>query len=328
MQMNMKKFFLISILMGGLPLSMVAQDDLYFVPKKKSEVKVTDKYGMPRDTYYSGSNRSVDEYNRRGSSYEVIDNDTTANDIIDFSGVQGVYPDSVLSEDYKLTKKMQRFEDYDISDNAAFWAGYEKGRHDWGWSWHSPWYYRNFALYGGYWYDPWYYDTWGGWYSPYYYGSLYSWYDPWYFSYYGWGLPWYYHYYGGYPYYYYGGGGGGRHYAWNGNTGTINRDGSMRGGFGGYRGGLSSSRTSSLRNRTVGNHRAYGGSSGSSTRSGSYGRSGNSNRSNSGNFSGSRSGSYSNSSSGSFSGGGGSTRSSGGGGGGGRSGGGSLGGRR
>ena len=33
----MKKIFMISVLMGALPLSMVAQDDLYFVPKKKRE---------------------------------------------------------------------------------------------------------------------------------------------------------------------------------------------------------------------------------------------------------------------------------------------------
>ena len=48
----MKKLILISLLIGALPLSMVAQDDdLYFVPKKKIAVeKVTDKNGLPRDT--------------------------------------------------------------------------------------------------------------------------------------------------------------------------------------------------------------------------------------------------------------------------------------
>ena len=83
----MKKLLLISMFAGMLPLSMVAQvDDLYFVPKKKSAEKVTDNYGMPTDVYYSGSDRSIDEYNRRGrSTVEVLDNDTTANDIIVFS---------------------------------------------------------------------------------------------------------------------------------------------------------------------------------------------------------------------------------------------------
>ena len=143
---------MISILMGAMPLSMVAQDDLYFVPKKKSAevVKV-----------YTPVN------NRMESQYEVIQNDST-NDIIDFDGQKGIYPDS-LTEDFALTKKMQRFEDYELSDNAAFWAGYHLGRDtwDWGWTWHSPWYYRTYGWYGG-WYDPWYYTSW-----------RYGWYDPW-----------------------------------------------------------------------------------------------------------------------------------------------------
>ena len=42
----MKKLILISLLIGALPLSMVAQDDdLYFVPKKKASVeKVNDRH--------------------------------------------------------------------------------------------------------------------------------------------------------------------------------------------------------------------------------------------------------------------------------------------
>jgi len=319
MTKNMKKIFLISVLMGAMPLSMLAQDDdLYFVPKKKSSVDVVDRHGMPKETYYVGSSRSVDEYNRRGSSYEVIDNDSTS-DIIDFNGERGIYPDSI--DDYELTRRMTRFDEYELSDNAAFWAGYLKGRYDWGW--HSPWYFRNYVYYNGWWYDPWYYDTWGGWYSPYYYSSVYGWYDPWRFSYYGWSRPWYYRHWG-YPYYYgWGSGGSGRYYARNGNTGTINRNGSTYSRISGRYNGLSGSRNSSLRERTIGTHQAYGSgrSSRSINRSGNTGfQSGNSVRSSSGNFSGSRSGG------GSFSGGG-ASRSSGGGGGG-RSGGGSLGGRR
>ena len=184
----MKKFFMISVLMGALPLSMVAQDDLYFVPKKKSAEVV--KVNSPVN-------------NRMESKYEVIQKDST-NDIIEFDGQKGIYPDS-LAEDFELTKKMQRFEDYDLSDNAAFWAGYHLGRDtwDWGWTWHSPWYYRTYGWYGG-WYDPWYYSSWRyGWYDPWYYGYYdpwyYGWYDPWYF---GWGSdPWRYGYYGYYGYY-------------------------------------------------------------------------------------------------------------------------------
>lgn len=146
----MKKLLLFSMLVIALPQTMSAQDDdLYFVPKKTTAPEVAqDRFGMPKDTYYSGSDRSVDEYNRRFKSrVEVLDGDTTKNDIIDFSAEKGVYPDSLQIEDYKLTKRMSRFEDYRLADNAAFWAGYDAGRRDWGW--HSPWYYSSYG-----WYDP------------------------------------------------------------------------------------------------------------------------------------------------------------------------------
>lgn len=302
----MKKLLLISMLIGVLPSTMQAQDDdLYFVPKKKSVEK---SVVVPTSTN-SDYSRSIDEYNRRmTSSYQVIDGDTTItdslrNDIITFSEEKGVYPDS-LSEDFELTKKMSRFDDYQLADNAAFWAGYRAGLDTW--AWHSPWYYSRYGWYGG-WYDPWY--------SPYYYSRwTYGFYGPWYYSYYGWYDPWYYDYYGfyGYPYYrgwgypYWGSGyiisGGGHGHAHIG-TGTIRRDGSTH-----YRHGNqvsnSVSRTSSLRDRA----------SRMSGSSGGY-RSGNNDRSRSGNFSGYRGNgnSSSRSNSGSYSGG---SRSGGGGGGG------------
>ena len=122
----MKKLLLFSMLVIALPQTMSAQDDdLYFVPKKTTAPEVAqDRFGMPKDTYYSGSDRSVDEYNRRFKSrVEVLDGDTTKNDIIDFSAEKGVYPDSLQIEDYKLTKRMSRFEDYRLADNAAFFPG-------------------------------------------------------------------------------------------------------------------------------------------------------------------------------------------------------------
>ena len=258
----MKKVMLISLLIGALPLSMVAQDDdLYFVPKKSNKVeKVTYNYGQPRETVYSGSNRSVDEYNRRVSSYEPID--SASSDIIDFNGELGVYPDSL--EDFRLTKKMERFDDYSLSDNAAYWAGYQQARSDI--MWHTPWYYRTYGLgwYG--WYDPWYYSGWYGFYDPLYYTSWhFGWWDPWYdYLYYGyyWYNP-YYHY--NYTYW---GGGGNRLGHYNGNAGTINmRTGNMNGRVytttaGGTRtsGGttrLGAQRTTSLRDRAVGNNNTY-----------------------------------------------------------------------
>ena len=267
----MKKLLLISMLIGAMPLSMVAQDDdLYFVPKKKKATKV----------------EQVKEYapvvapnTKAKSSYEVIDGDTTNLDVIDFTDGKGVYPaDTVATEDYALTKNMIRFDDYDVSDNAAFWAGYNAGRNSW--MWHSPWYYSRYG-----WYDPWYYGSWYGytsWYSPsFYYGWYdpwyYSWYDPWYGPYWSsWGWP--YRHYGYYTYYY--GGGGSRHYyGRTGNAGTIDVRGRTS-----YRPmhrntvTTSSSRMASLRDRAtrMGGGRVYS--------------SGNTERSNSGNFSGRRGG--------------------------------------
>ena len=213
----MKKLLLFSMLVIALPQTMSAQDDdLYFVPKKTTAPEVAqDRFGMPKDTYYSGSDRSVDEYNRRFKSrVEVLDGDTTKNDIIDFSAEKGVYPDSLQIEDYKLTKRMSRFEDYRLADNAAFWAGYDAGRRDWGW--HSPWYYSSYG-----WYDPWYYSSWrwyDPWYDPWYYGYA-GWYDPWYYRPgWGWGWSWRYPYYR--PHYVVISGGGRRHSGYIG-TGTI-----------------------------------------------------------------------------------------------------------
>ena len=184
----MKKLIMLSIIAASLPLNLLAQDDLYFVPTKELAEQTAREYGMPRETYYIGSQRSVDEYNRRGSAYQVID--SLGNDVIYMDSIAGVYPDSsyVDPDDYRYTERMSRFDDY--SPSADFWAGYDAGRS---------------ALY-----SPWYYDSW---YSPYRYGrygyyGYYSWYDPWY-------DPWYYGYYGYYPYsyswyrwyspYYYGG---------------------------------------------------------------------------------------------------------------------------
>ena len=349
----MKKLLLISMLIGAMPLAMMAQDDdLYFVPKKKkAQVEQVKDYAPV-----------VAPQPKAKSSYEVIDGDTTKLDVIDFAEVKGVYPsDTLETEDYALTKKMMRFDDYDVSSNAAFWAGYNAGRSTW-LTWHSPWYYSRYGLYepwyNSYWYNysPWYYS----WYDPWYYG----WYDPYYSS---WGWPYYgyhswysYYWHGGYydPYYY-GGGGGGKHhyYGHTGNSGTRDvhdgtsrrpayrntvannsqRMGSLRdratsmGGSNVYRSGNTQrSGSGNFSGRRGGNSTVYSGGSGSSSsssgnRSYSNSSSGSSRSSSSGSFSsGSRSGSFGSSSSGSSrsggfsSGGGGSRSSSGGHGGGGR----------
>ena len=175
----MKKLILLTLL-SSISLSMVAQDDdMYFVPTKANVAKEAKKYGMPQNVYYSGSNRSVDAYNRRAMIGAPID--TTANDIIDFSAVRGVYPESdslmAESEDYKLTRRMSRFDDYTPSE--AYWDGYRAGR------WSSPWYNTWYS-----WYDPWYYDSWWYWNDPFYYSSWYGWRSPYYYT--SWYSPLYY----------------------------------------------------------------------------------------------------------------------------------------
>ena len=185
----MKKLILLTVV-AALPLTLMAQDDdMYFVPTKENVAKETKNYGMPKNVYYSGSDRSVDDYNRRiWSSVEPID--SAGNDIIDFSAVRGVYPDSTAvseSDDYKYTKRLSRFEGY-TSTSDAYWEGYRDGR------WASPWYYSSYYPWYDSWYywnDPWYYGYYGyysSWYSPWYYGGYYrpwryrGWYGPRYYA--------------------------------------------------------------------------------------------------------------------------------------------------
>lgn len=314
----MKTWILITIMLGAMQLSVSAQDDVYFVPTKKKAATSVPSSSYSR-TYYSGSDRSVDEYNRRtpsGSFYEEIQGDSS--DIIDFNGEVGVYPDSL--EDYRYTKRMARFDEY--SPSEAYWQGYSEGMHD-SYSWHSPWYYSSYYP----WYDSWYYDPW------YYSGWGWSWhwgyYDPWYYR---WHYP--YSYYGWYDYYYpYHRGWGGRSYSYRNGTGTIDRYGntSSRGFSSSMASG--SSRFNHANNRSVTGHTPAGTisrSRGTTSRSGnfsgsrsSYSGSGTSSSSSSSSRSYSNSGSFSSSrsssSGGGFSSGGGSfsggSRSSGGGGG-------------
>ena len=191
----MKKLILLSMIAMVMPLELLAQDDMYFVPTREQAEQTVREYGLPRDTYYIGSRRSVDEYNRRGSYYEVLD--SIGNDTIDFDGIAGVYPDTIFldePDDYRYTRRMNRFDGYEPS--SEYLAGYLAGRS----MWHSPWYLNSWYYYPGRysyygWYDSWYYPWCGTWYDP--------WYDPWYYGYgYRYGLysGWYGGWYGGYGY--------------------------------------------------------------------------------------------------------------------------------
>ena len=94
----MKRKHLVLMLLALMSVSVQAQtDDMYFVPKKATKTPSTPKTEQTdRPAYYVGSNRNVDEYNRRGrfrSSYQSIGNDSVS-DVINFSAGNGIYPDS------------------------------------------------------------------------------------------------------------------------------------------------------------------------------------------------------------------------------------------
>ena len=173
----MKKLFLFLAFAGVMPLSALGQDDVYFTPAKS--VSKNSRENSP--TYYRGSNRSVDEYNRRGrlkSYYQKIGTDSLGNDIVTYQRMSGVSPDSIYIDTAYVYPGSASFDDdYAYTRRMSRWDGF---------------------------YDPWFYGAyrWGAWYN--------AWYDPWYYGYsgwYGWGYPYY-----GYgwsdPYYY-----GRRYYA-------------------------------------------------------------------------------------------------------------------
>ena len=212
----MKKLILLAVLVAAMPLATMAQDDdLYFNPKQEAKkaaqlreqkIKAYAEQRARRDSIYavfwSGSPRSVDEYNRNGrilsSHYQGITTDSLGNDIISFRLDKGVRPDSIYDDAAFAQKYINQDEDFEYTRDLSRWDGYYNpwfydyygvGPYYWRsayWGWRNPWRYGYFAG----WYDPWFdpfYDPWyygyAGWYG--------GWYDPWY---YGWGgcyNPWY-----------------------------------------------------------------------------------------------------------------------------------------
>ena len=275
----MKKWILLAAVCS-LPLLMMAQDDdMYFVPTKENVAKEAETWGMPKKTYYSGSNRSVDDYNGRLSSTVTP---------IDSLGKE------VETDDYKYTRQLSRFDDY--TPSQANWEGYRDGR------WTSPWYYDRYGWYST-WYDPWYISWYDPWYDPWYYGGYYGWNSSWRYGWYGsYYRPWGYYYSWYTPIYYYGGRGHkstahDRFHAnrnVSGSSSFGNGFGRARGGSSNSRGGFGNSRSSSNRSTTTqrstfGNSRSNNsgfGSRSSSSSSSSFG----SNRSSS--SGGSRGGSF------------------------------------
>lgn len=279
----MKKAFILSLVMMALPLGMFAQDDLYFTPSKKTAKDQKTEQKSEEPTYYSGINRSVDEYNRRGkieSYYQKIGTDSLGNDIIEFHQGNGeyelsdsiaVYPGSVTyddGDDYAYSRQMSRFDGY-----LGYYPWYDP--YDW-----------------GYWGYPW--NRWG-WYGPYYTG-YWGWYDPWY-------DPWYYSWCYPYRYYYsYGWTHHGNHHPGGHPGGYIGGHGTHNHSFDGGKndhgsntrfGGTRSTTRSSGNDRSVGSHSNthFGGTRNSDSNFGNSSRSGsfsNSSRSSNSSFGGSR----------------------------------------
>ena len=208
------RFLFLSALMGVLPMTMAAQDDdLYFNPKKSPKTELPaqrDGFTYDRPGYYCGSNRDIDEYNRRGklkSYYQKIGTDSLGNDIIEFRQGDGTYGTADLDSTITIYPGSERYYDDNDSDFAY---SRRMGRFDGFYGYWDP------TLYGTYWGSPYwrgYYGWYDPWYGPYYYSGWYGgWYDPWYYG-YGWGYP------------YYGWGGWyapSWHYSYGGPTGTRN----------------------------------------------------------------------------------------------------------
>lgn len=256
----MKKWlFLTSVLV--LPLSLLAQDDdMYFVPTKENVAKVKKNWGMPSDTYYSGSNRSVNEYNRAPGTTQQ-----QSKDVVDFTSAPRSNAEAPMhfraeNQDYQLTRQLERFEGY-TAPSEIYWDGYRDGQ--WSASWAStyyPWYDP--------WYDPWYYGGyWGwryGWGRPGIYVGV-SWGRPW-----GW-YGWYhrpYHYAWHRPYYRYGGRPG--RVIYNGPNRHVAGSGSFGHSYGGARSGGAFS-GGSRNNGGFGSHRPSGSGGGRSTTFGNFG---------------------------------------------------------
>lgn len=217
----MKKLLMLLVLTGAMPLASMAQDDVYFTPRKvkKETIKVE------KPTYYCGSKRSVDEYNRHGklnSWYQKIGSDTLGNDIITFQAGQGIYPDSTYVDTMFVYPGSADFaENYGAYDEDDFTYTRRMSRWD---GYYDPWFYDSYWRCGYSWYNPWY--------SPWHYGWYGGWYDPWYYGYAGWYSPWYYGW--GYPYHWGMGGWYGGYVA--GRPGTRNHGIAVRNNVSGYGG--------------------------------------------------------------------------------------------
>ena len=246
--MRMKKSVLVSLLLACLPLFVMAQsnDDLYFIPKKKTEKKVTsgipakvviEKEKKPTTVYAApgstvvvkdvkGNVRDVDEYNRRYTSRDntfSMENDTLYIEEKPYNergewvnGFEG------SQSDYEYAMRIIRFRNprYAIPVSSPLYWDVVYALPSWEWNVFDDGYYAYvFPTYTNrLWWD-WRFNYSWGWRSSWYYNS---WYGPgyWYGGYWG-GWPHYHHHHHHYhPHYAWGGVGGywGGGHGWNGSS--------------------------------------------------------------------------------------------------------------
>ena len=220
--MSMKKFVFVSLVMACLPFLAMAQtnDDLYFIPKKKTEKKVTSGtpakvvvetdqapttvYASPGSTVVvkdvAGNVRDVDEYNRRYTSRDntfSMENDTLYIEEKPYNergewvnGFEG------SQSDYEYAMRIVRFRNprYAIPVSSPLYWEVVYMLPSWEWNVFDDGFYAYaFPTYTNrLWWD-WRFNysmSWG-WHSPWYYSS---WYGPgyWYGGYWG-GWPHHHH---------------------------------------------------------------------------------------------------------------------------------------
>ena len=121
----MRRYLLLLLVLGGVSLSVMAQDDMYFTPSKQKKQAAV-------ETPIKGLDMSADEYNRRGrSSYEKIGTDSLGNDIIEFQAGDGVYPEM---DTLYASSKLDKF--YDDEDD--FYYSRRMGLYDGFYGWYDP----------------------------------------------------------------------------------------------------------------------------------------------------------------------------------------------
>lgn len=235
----MKKMVWIWLMMACLPFFAFAQssDDLYFIPKKKTEKKevtgtpakvVVEKVQAPTTVYASpgstvvvkdvnGDVRDVDEYNRRYTSRDntfSLENDTLYIEEKPYNergewvnGFEG------SASDYEYAMRIVRFRNprYAIPVSSPLYWEVVYTLPSWEWNVYDDGFYAYaFPTYSNSLWWNWRYDYSWRWSSPWYYsGWHYSWYGPrWYGGYWGHYHPHYHYPHYHHPHYAYGGVGG------------------------------------------------------------------------------------------------------------------------